>query len=192
MGALRVKLGLDQGLVDKDSHDGWQPLWVVNFPMFEKNTEGNWTALHHPFTAPATDSVEDFKANPGEMLSRAYDLVLNGTEAGGGSERIYTMAMQNAVFDILGIDEQEAEDKFGFLLTALKYGCPPHAGIAFGLDRLVMLMAGAHSIRDVMAFPKTQTAACPLTSAPADVSTKQLRELNLRLRKTEADKASAG
>ncbi len=191
MGALRVKLGLDQGLVDEKTNAGWQPLWVVNFPMFEKNSEGNWTALHHPFTAPATRSVEDFKANPGAALSRAYDLVLNGTEAGGGSERIYKIDMQNAVFDILGISQQEAEDKFGFLLNALKYGCPPHAGIAFGLDRLVMLMAGAHSIRDVMAFPKTQTAACPLTSAPAEVSTRQLRELNLKLRKTEVDKASA-
>ncbi len=191
IGALRVKLGLDRGLVDKETNAGWQPLWVVNFPMFEKNSEGNWTALHHPFTAPATRSVEEFKASPGSVLSRAYDLVLNGTEAGGGSERIYKTAMQNAVFDVLGISQQEAEDKFGFLLNALNYGCPPHAGIAFGLDRLVMLMAGAHSIRDVMAFPKTQSAACPLTSAPAEVSSKQLRELNLKLRKTEADKASA-
>lgn len=191
IGALRVKLGTDQGLIDEKTNGGWQPLWVINFPMFEKNSEGSWTALHHPFTAPSTDSVEEFKANPGEILSRAYDLVLNGTEAGGGSERIYKMDMQNAVFDILGISRQEAEDKFGFLLTALKYGCPPHAGIAFGLDRLVMLMAGAHSIRDVMAFPKTQTAACPLTSAPAEVSTKQLRELNLRLRKTGAEKTPA-
>jgi len=187
IGALRVKLGLDRGLVDEETNSGWQPLWVVNFPMFEKNSQGNWTALHHPFTAPSTDSIEEFKANPGTMLSRAYDLVLNGTEAGGGSERIYKTDMQNAVFDILGIDEKEAEDKFGFLLTALKYGCPPHAGIAFGLDRLVMLMAGANSIRDVMAFPKTQSAACPLTSAPAEVSSKQLRELNLKLRKIEVE-----
>jgi len=187
IGALRVKLGLDRGLVDEETNSGWQPLWVVNFPMFEKNSQGNWTALHHPFTAPSTDSIEEFKANPGTMLSRAYDLVLNGTEAGGGSERIYKTEMQNAVFDILGIDEKEAEDKFGFLLTALKYGCPPHAGIAFGLDRLVMLMAGANSIRDVMAFPKTQSAACPLTSAPAEVSSKQLRELNLKLRKIEVE-----
>ncbi len=190
IGALRVKLGLDRGLVDNDTNAGWQPLWVVNFPMFEKNSQGDWTALHHPFTAPSTDSVEAFKADPGSALSRAYDLVLNGTEAGGGSERIYKMDMQNAVFDILGISQEEAEDKFGFLLTALKYGCPPHAGIAFGLDRLVMLMAGASSIRDVMAFPKTQTAACPLTSAPAEVSNKQLRELNLKLRKMEAEQSS--
>ncbi|HHO58705.1 MAG TPA: aspartate--tRNA ligase [Thiotrichales bacterium] len=190
IGALRVRLGLDLGLVDNETNAGWQPLWVVNFPMFEKAGDGSWTALHHPFTAPATDSVDAFKADPGGMLSRAYDLVLNGTEAGGGSERIYKMDMQNAVFDILGISEEEAQDKFGFLLTALKYGCPPHAGIAFGLDRLVMLMAGAHSIRDVMAFPKTQTAACPLTSAPAEVSNKQLRELNLKLRRSEAEKAA--
>ncbi len=181
IGALRVKLGQDAGLVSET----WQPLWVVNFPMFERNKEGNWTALHHPFTAPSVDSVEKFKADPGTVLSRAYDMVLNGTELGGGSERIYKIELQNAVFDILGISPQEAEEKFGFLLTALKYGCPPHAGIAFGLDRLVMLMAGAHSIRDVMAFPKTQSAACLLTSAPATVSNKQLRELNLKLRKVE-------
>jgi aspartyl-tRNA synthetase len=181
IGALRVKLGQDSGLVSET----WQPLWVVNFPMFERNKEGNWTALHHPFTAPSIDSVEEFKADPGVVLSRAYDMVLNGTELGGGSERIYKIELQNAVFDILGISPQEAEEKFGFLLTALKYGCPPHAGIAFGLDRLVMLMAGVHSIRDVMAFPKTQSAACLLTSAPATVSNKQLRELNLKLRKVE-------
>ncbi len=182
IGALRVKLGKDAGLVS----EGWQPLWVLNFPMFEKDSEGNWTALHHPFTAPSVDSVDAFKANPGAVLSRAYDMVLNGTELGGGSERIYQVDMQKAVFDILGISQQEAEEKFGFLLTALKYGCPPHAGLAFGLDRLVMLMSGAHSIRDVMAFPKTQSAACPLTSAPATVSSKQLRDLNLKLRKVES------
>ena len=179
IGALRVQIGQDMGLVD----DGWQPMWVVNFPMFEKNSQGDWTALHHPFTAPSVDSIEAFKADPGAALSRAYDMVLNGTELGGGSERIYQMDMQNAVFDILGIGKEEAEEKFGFLLTALKYGCPPHAGLAFGLDRLVMLMSGATSIRDVMAFPKTQSAACLLTSAPAEVSSKQLRELNLKLRK---------
>jgi len=176
-----VKIGIDMEMVG----DAWQPLWVVNFPMFEKNSQGDWTAIHHPFTAPSVDSVEAFKANPGAALSRAYDMVLNGTELGGGSERIYKMDMQNAVFDILGISAEEADDKFGFLLTALKYGCPPHAGLAFGLDRLIMLMSGASSIRDVMAFPKTQSAACPLTSAPAPVSTKQLRELNLKLRKVE-------
>jgi aspartyl-tRNA synthetase len=133
------------------------------------------------------DSVEALKADPGAALSRAYDMVLNGTELGGGSERIYKMDLQNAVFEVLGISQEEAEEKFGFLLTAMKYGCPPHAGIAFGLDRLVMLMAGANSIRDVMAFPKTQTAACPLTSAPAKVTNKQLRELNLKLRKVESE-----
>lgn len=187
IGALRVKLGMDNNLVE----EGWRPLWVVNFPMFEKDGDGGWTPLHHPFTAPNVASAEAFRADPGAALSRAYDLVLNGTEAGGGSERIYKMDMQNAVFDILGISKEEAEDKFGFLLNALKYGCPPHAGIAFGLDRLVMLMAGAHSIRDVMAFPKTQTAACPLTSAPAPVSSQQLRELNLKLRKVEKAEPAA-
>ncbi|GMR01215.1 MAG: aspartate--tRNA ligase [Gammaproteobacteria bacterium] len=181
IGALRVKLGMDMGMVS----DSWQPLWVVNFPMFEKNSQGDWTALHHPFTAPSIDSAEAFKADPGAVLSRAYDMVLNGTELGGGSERIYKADMQNAVFEILGISKEEAEEKFGFLLTALKYGCPPHAGLAFGLDRLVMLMTGASSIRDVMAFPKTQSAACLLTSAPAEVSSKQLRELNLKLRKVD-------
>jgi aspartyl-tRNA synthetase len=164
---------------------------VVDFPMFEKNSQGELTPLHHPFTQPSVENIENFRANPGAALSRAYDMVLNGTELGGGSERIYKMDMQNAVFEVLGIDKDEAEEKFGFLLTAMKYGCPPHAGIAFGLDRLVMLMSGASTIRDVMAFPKTQTAACPLTSAPAEVSSKQLRELNLRLRKIEAEKESA-
>ena len=187
IGALRVKLGIDMDMVD----DQWQPLWVVNFPMFEKNSQGDWTALHHPFTAPSVDSIDEFKANPGAALSRAYDMVLNGTELGGGSERIFKIDMQNAVFDILGISQEEAEEKFGFLLTALKYGCPPHAGLAFGLDRLVMLMCGASSIRDVMAFPKTQSAACLLTSAPAEVSSKQLRELNLKLRKIVTEEASS-
>ena len=186
IGALRVKLGHDLEMVD----DSWQPLFVVNFPMFEKTSDGNWTALHHPFTAPSFDSAEALKADPGGALSRAYDMVLNGTELGGGSERIYKMDMQKAVFEILGISDEEAEEKFGFLLNALKYGCPPHAGLAFGLDRLVMLMSGASSIRDVMAFPKTQSAACLLTSAPAAVSNKQLRELNLKLRKVESKEAT--
>jgi len=182
LGALRVQLGMDQGVVEGD----WQPLWVVDFPMFEADDKGGWTALHHPFTAPAVDDADALKANPGQALSKAYDLVLNGTELGGGSVRIHSQDIQNAVFDLLGISPDDAEEKFGFLLTALKYGCPPHGGIAFGLDRMVMLMAGAESIRDVIAFPKTQTAACPLTGAPAAVSAEQLREVGVRLRKLEA------
>ena len=187
IGALRVKLGHDRSLVA----DEWQPLFVVDFPMFEDDGNGGLTPLHHPFTAPAITSPEMLKTEPGTILSRAYDMVLNGTELGGGSVRIHDTEMQKAVFDLLGISDEEADDKFGFLLTALKYGCPPHAGIAFGLDRLVMLMSGADSIRDVMAFPKTQTASCPLTSAPSSVSSAQLKELNLRLRKIEADKSAA-
>ncbi|MCG5536433.1 aspartate--tRNA ligase [Ectothiorhodospira mobilis] len=179
MGALRVKLGHDRGLVER----GWRPLWVVDFPMFELDEkEGRWVALHHPFTAPRAERPEDLTGDPGHLVSRAYDLVLNGTEVGGGSVRIHNMAMQQQVFELLGIKEAEAREKFGFLLDALKYGCPPHGGIAFGLDRLVMLMTGAQSIRDVMAFPKTQTAACPLTQAPAPVEQAQLKELGIRLR----------
>ncbi len=182
MGALRVQLGHDLELVSRE----WKPLWVIDFPMFEWNDrEERWDALHHPFTAP-TGSVEALEANPGESLSRAYDMVLNGCELGGGSVRIHDSNMQRKVFEILGISEEEASEKFGFLLEALKYGCPPHAGLAFGLDRLVMLMTGAASIRDVMAFPKTQTAACLLTDAPSGVSAAQLKELNIRIRKTEA------
>jgi aspartyl-tRNA synthetase len=185
LGALRLKVGQDRGLVEA----GWRFLWVVDFPMFERDADGSrWNALHHPFTAPATDNPDELEADPGGMLSRAYDMVLNGTELGGGSVRIHSMEMQQCVFKMLGIGEQEAEDKFGFLLTALKYGCPPHGGIAFGLDRLVMLMAGATSIRDVMAFPKTQTASCLLTQAPAAVSERQLRELSIRLRKPQAER----
>ena len=187
IGALRVKLGHDRGLVA----DQWAPLWVVDFPMFEDDGKGGLTPLHHPFTAPSTDSLDELKSSGTAMLSRAYDMVLNGTELGGGSVRIHDTEMQKAVFELLGISDEAAEDKFGFLLTALKYGCPPHAGIAFGLDRLVMLMTGAKSIRDVMAFPKTQTAACPLTSAPAPVSTAQLKELNLRLRKVETEESKS-
>ena len=184
LGALRVKVGQDRGMVEP----GWRFLWVVDFPMFEHDErENRWNALHHPFTAPATDDPDALAADPGGMLSRAYDMVLNGTELGGGSVRIHKMDMQKRVFELLGIGEQEAEDKFGFLLTALKYGCPPHGGIAFGLDRLVMLMSGATSIRDVMAFPKTQTASCLLTQAPAAVSERQLRELSIRLRKPQAE-----
>jgi aspartyl-tRNA synthetase len=177
LGALRVKLGHDRGLLQSE----WAALWVVDFPMFEwDEKENRWVALHHPFTSPK-GSPEEMLANPGEALSIAYDMVLNGTELGGGSVRIHNMEMQKAVFKLLGISDEEAQEKFGFLLNALKYGCPPHGGLAFGLDRLIMLMTGSQSIRDVMAFPKTQTAACPLTDAPAEVNTKQLRELNIRV-----------
>jgi len=182
LGALRIKVAEDQGLVA----DGWAPLWVVDFPMFEEDGNGNWTPLHHPFTAPAC-SVTELEADPGRALSRAYDMVLNGCELGGGSIRIHQRDMQEAVFRILQIDEAEAEEKFGFLLRALQYGAPPHGGLAFGLDRLVMLMTGAHSIRDVIAFPKTQTAHCAMTDAPGDVSAQQLRELNIRLRQSREE-----
>ncbi len=179
LGALRVKLGIDRDLLEGE----WQPLWVIDFPMFEwDEKESRWNALHHPFTAPNTDSAQELLDNPGESLSQAYDMVLNGTELGGGSVRIHKQDMQKAVFEVLNISPEEAENKFGFLLKALKFGCPPHAGIAFGLDRLIMLMTGSDSIRDVMAFPKTQTATCPLTDAPAEVSERQLKELNIRLR----------
>jgi aspartyl-tRNA synthetase len=180
LGALRLRVGLDLGLLSGE----WAPLWVVNFPMFEWDEQGQrWNALHHPFTAPRTDDPAEMRANPERCLSRAYDMVLNGTEIGGGSVRIHRQEMQSAVFELLGIDAEEARAKFGFLLDALKFGCPPHGGLAFGLDRLVMLMAGAKSIREVMAFPKTQTAACPLTQAPAPVTEAQLRDLNIRLRR---------
>lgn len=180
LGALRIKVAQDLDLVEA----GWRFLWIVDFPMFEyDNRDHRWTALHHPFTAPATDDAQAFETtDPGDLLSRAYDLVLNGTELGGGSIRIHQIDLQRRVFKLLGLDDQEAEDKFGFLLNALKYGCPPHGGIAFGLDRLVMLMTASNSIRDVMAFPKTQTAACLLTSAPSAVSAQQLKELSIRLR----------
>ena len=182
LGALRIKVAEDQGLV----REGWAPLWVVDFPMFEQDTSGKWTPLHHPFTAPST-SADELATNPGAALSRAYDMVLNGTELGGGSIRIFQRDMQEAVFRILQIDEAEAEEKFGFLLKALQYGAPPHGGLAFGLDRLVMLMTGTQSIRDVIAFPKTQTAHCLLTDAPGDVSPQQLRDLNIRLRQTREE-----
>jgi len=179
LGALRIKVAHDLDMVEH----GWKPLWVVDFPMFEWDDKGNrWNALHHPFTAPNTENPSKLKANPHNTLSRAYDMILNGTELGGGSARIHTQEMQEAVFEILGIEEEEAKEKFGFLLDALKYGCPPHAGIAFGLDRLVMLMTGASSIREVMAFPKTQTASCLLTGAPSEVSNTQMRELGIKVR----------
>ncbi len=184
LGALRVKLGIDRGLVA----DEWRPLWVIDFPMFEKDRQtGRWTSLHHPFTAPGTNDPAALRADPGKVLSRAYDMVLNGSEIGGGSIRIHDQAMQSAVFDLLSISEEEAEEKFGFLLRALEFGCPPHGGIAFGLDRMVMLMAGADSIRDVIAFPKTQTAHCPLTDAPGLVSAEQLKEAGIRLRKAQIE-----
>jgi aspartyl-tRNA synthetase len=179
MGALRVKLGLDRNLLTGP----WKPLWVVDFPMFAWEEKAQrFSAIHHPFTAPSC-SKEQLVNDPGNALSRAYDLVLNGTEVGGGSIRINRTDMQQTVFDILGIGHEEAREKFGFLLDALRYGAPPHGGIAFGLDRLVMLMTGASSIRDVIAFPKTQSAACPLFNAPAPVSEEQLKELGIRLRK---------
>ena len=184
LGALIVKLGEDRDLVA----EGWQPLWITDFPMFEKDHQtGRWTSLHHPFTSPAIDDPEELKAGPANVLSRAYDMVLNGSEIGGGSIRIHDRAMQTAVFELLDISKEEAEEKFGFLLTALQYGCPPHGGIAFGLDRIVMLMAGAESIRDVIAFPKTQTASCPLTNAPGEVSAEQLKETGIRLRTPRAE-----
>ena len=177
MGALRIKVAEDLNLVAS----GWAPLWVVDFPMFELDSDGQLTSLHHPFTAP-TLNVGELREDPTRALSRAYDMVLNGTELGGGSIRIHDAEMQSAVLKLLGIDDTEAREKFGFLLEALSYGCPPHGGIAFGFDRLIMLMTGSSSIRDVIAFPKTQSASCPLTDAPGNVSARQLRELSIRLR----------
>ena len=179
LGALRLKVADMLGLVS----DSWAPLWVVDFPMFE-SIESGLTALHHPFTSPAC-SADQLKANPESALSRAYDMVLNGSEIGGGSIRIHDQAMQRVVFELLGISDEEASAKFGFLLDALKFGAPPHGGLAFGLDRLVMLMVDGQSIRDVIAFPKTQSAQCVMTDAPGEVSSQQLRELNIRLRATD-------
>jgi aspartyl-tRNA synthetase len=184
LGALRCKLGEDLDLYTCE----WAPLWVVDFPMFEE-TDSGWTSLHHPFTAPSC-SPEELVKNPGEALSVAYDMVLNGTELGGGSIRIHDPKMQHAVFEILGIGEEEQREKFGFLLDALQYGAPPHGGLAFGLDRLIMLMTNSDSIRDVIAFPKTQTAACVMTDAPGQVDRKQLRELNIKLAEKPTPKAS--
>jgi len=179
LGALRVRLGQDKGLVEK----GWRALWVVDFPMFEWDEEGKrWSAMHHPFTSPKDGHEERLAADPGKALAKGYDLVLNGWEIGGGSVRIHRAEVQSKVFKVLGISEEEAKAKFGFLLENLQYGAPPHGGIAFGLDRLVALMAGAESIRDVIAFPKTQRAQDLLVQAPSPVDEKQLRELGLRLR----------
>jgi aspartyl-tRNA synthetase len=183
LGALRLKLGQDLKLV----HGGWQPLWVIDFPMFEWDADAKrWVAMHHPFTAPQNDDPAALRAAPGAAIAKAYDMVLNGSEIGGGSVRIHRQEMQSTVFGLLGIDAEEAQKKFGFLLDALKFGAPPHGGIAFGLDRLAMLMAGADSIREVIAFPKTQTAADPLTDAPTEVSEAQLRELHVRVRVPQA------
>ena len=179
IGALRVKVGHERGLAQGD----WAPLWVVDFPMFEEE-DGRYYALHHPFTMPKCNP-EELKSNPEGALSRAYDMVLNGTELGGGSIRIHRPDMQRSVFEALGISDQEADEKFGFLLDGLKYGAPPHGGLAFGLDRMVMLMTGGDSIRDVIAFPKTQTAACLMTNAPSPVDNQQLREVGVAVRKEE-------
>ena len=181
LGALRLRVAEDMGLV----REGWAPLWVVDFPMFEDDGKGGLTPLHHPFTAPACDEAT-LRQNPAEALSRAYDMVLNGTELGGGSIRIHRPDMQRAVFEVLDIDDREAAEKFGFLLTALEYGAPPHGGLAFGLDRMVTLMVDGQSIRDVIAFPKTQTAACVMTDAPGAVGEQQLKDLHIRLRQVPA------
>ncbi|HEY4339205.1 MAG TPA: aspartate--tRNA ligase, partial [Steroidobacteraceae bacterium] len=179
IGALRLKVGQDLKLVEA----GWRPLWVVEFPMFEWDAEAKrWVAMHHPFTSPLNEDPVALAANPGTALAKAYDMVLNGSEIGGGSVRIHRQELQSAVFALLGIGAEAAQQKFGFLLDALKFGAPPHGGIAFGLDRLAMLMAGADSIRDVIAFPKTQTAADQMTDAPSEVSEQQLRELHIRVR----------
>ena len=180
LGALRVKIAEDFDLI----HEGWFPLWVTDFPMFHwDDKEKRWSAEHHPFTSPINPDPEELTNNPKEALSQGYDMVLNGHEIGGGSIRIHSEAMQQAVFSILGINEEEASEKFGFFLEALKYGCPPHGGIAFGIDRIVMLMTGSSNIRDVIAFPKTQTASCLLTDAPSQAGKGQLNELGVSIKK---------
>ncbi|ATI63031.1 aspartate--tRNA ligase [Edwardsiella tarda] len=184
MGALRLKVGRDLKLTDETR---WAPLWVIDFPMFEEDGEGGLAAMHHPFTSPRDISPEALKANPVGAIANAYDMVMNGYEVGGGSVRIHNGAMQSAVFDILGINEQEQREKFGFLLDALKYGTPPHAGLAFGLDRLVMLLTGTENIRDVIAFPKTTAAACPLTDAPSRANPAALQELSIAVSLKQGD-----
>ena len=184
LGSLRSKLGHDLNLLK----DKWAPVWIIDFPMFEyNNEEKRWESLHHPFTSPNTNDIESIKKDPGGAISRAYDLVMNGIELGGGSIRIHDAEMQKAVLGLLGIEKEEAQEKFGFLIDALGFGCPPHGGIAFGLDRTVMLMTESESIRDVIAFPKTQTASCLLTSAPTSASTKQLQELGIKLSKPKSE-----
>ena len=180
LSALRVKIGNDLGMVEEN----WRPIWVVDFPLVEWSEEGNrWQALHHPFTSPRNEDLGLLDSDPGKVLSRAYDMVLNGTEIGGGSIRIHQSDVQQKILNVLGIDDQEAQAKFGFLLQGLKYGAPPHGGIAFGIDRLVAMMNGVDSIRDVIAFPKTQKASCLLTEAPNQVDNRQLRELGIQLKK---------
>ncbi|MCU0974864.1 MAG: aspartate--tRNA ligase [Steroidobacteraceae bacterium] len=186
IGALRLKVGQDLGMVES----GWRPLWVTDFPMFEWDPDAKrWMAMHHPFTSPLNPDPQALAAHPGGALAQAYDMVLNGSEIGGGSVRIHRQELQSTVFGLLGIDPEEAQVKFGFLLEALRYGAPPHGGIAFGLDRLAMLMAGADSIRDVIAFPKTQSAWCPLTDAPTAIPDAQLKELHIRVRTPAAPPA---
>ena len=183
LGALRNKVGKDMDMIEA----GWKPLWVVDFPLVEWDEGGQrWNSLHHPFTAPKTDQIEELESDPGQVLSRAYDMVLNGTEIGGGSIRIHQSDLQQKILNVLGIDDEEAEAKFGFLLAGLKYGAPPHGGIAFGVDRLVAMMSEVESIRDVIAFPKTQKASCLLTEAPNQVDAMQLRDLGLKLKKPAA------
>jgi aspartyl-tRNA synthetase len=178
LGALREQLARDRGLLEP----GWRPLWITDFPMFEWDEDAKrYEPLHHPFTAPYPEHLDKLEADPGNALSRAYDLVLNGAEVGGGSIRIHDPETQSRVFAALGIDAEEAKEKFGFLMDAFRFGAPPHGGLAFGLDRLVALLAGADSIRDVIAFPKTQRASCLLTQAPSAVETEQLTELGLRI-----------